>query len=154
MCVVFCLVGCCCCCCCCCFGLLGGFFVCFFVVVFVFVFCLFVFFLLVGCLTFQQHASVSQGRIYSDNCTRCHTEIKVAGPTFHLTQSQYTDTGPTSPSAALPMPGAWQGIHWSASYEVIGMKGVEANMYRNNRFLFVFSHSFFNDLLQSMCWII
>ena len=54
--------------------------------------------LLVGCLTSQQHASVSQGRICSDNCTCCHTEIEVADLTFHLTQSQYTDTGPTSPS--------------------------------------------------------
>ena len=55
--------------------------------------------LLVGCLTSQQQASVSQGRICSDNLTCCHTEIEVADPTFYLTQSQYTDTGPTSPSA-------------------------------------------------------
>ena len=54
---------------------------------------------LVGCLTSQQQASVSQGRICSDNFTCCHTEIEVADPTFYLTQSQYTDTGPTSPSA-------------------------------------------------------
>ena len=53
--------------------------------------------LFVGCLTSQQHASVSQGRICSDNVTYCHTEIEVAYQTFHLTQSQYTDTGPTSP---------------------------------------------------------
>ena len=53
---------------------------------------------LVGCLTSQQHTSVSQGRICSDNVTCCHTEIEVADQTFHLTQSQYTDTGPTSPS--------------------------------------------------------
>ena len=33
---------------------------------------------LVGCLTSQQHASVSQGRICSDNFTCCHTEIEVA----------------------------------------------------------------------------
>ena len=50
-------------------------------------------------LASQQHASVSQGRIYSDNCTCCHTEIEVADPTFYLTQSHYTDTGPTGPSA-------------------------------------------------------
>ena len=31
-----------------------------------------------GCLTSQQHASVSQGRICSDNCTCCHTETEVA----------------------------------------------------------------------------
>ena len=54
--------------------------------------------LFVGCLTSQQHASVSQGRICSDNFTCCHTEIEVADQTFYLTQSQYTDTGPTSPS--------------------------------------------------------
>ena len=50
--------------------------------------------LLVGCLTSQQHASVSQGRICSDNCTCYHTEIEIADQTFYLTQSQYTDTGP------------------------------------------------------------
>ena len=56
---------------------------------------------LLACLTSQQQASVSQGRVCSDNCTCCHTEIEVAGQTFHLTQSQYTDTRPTSPSADL-----------------------------------------------------
>ena len=66
-------------------------------------FCLFVFsisrlrfrtmfVLLVGCLTSQQHASESQGRICENNFTCCHTEIEVADQTFHLTQSQYTDT--------------------------------------------------------------
>ena len=48
--------------------------------------------LFVACLTSQQHASVSQGRICSDNFTCCHTEIEVADQTFYLTQSQYTDT--------------------------------------------------------------
>ena len=43
--------------------------------------------LLVGCLTSQQHATVSQGRICSDNFTCCHTEIEVADQTFYLTQS-------------------------------------------------------------------
>ena len=77
--------------------------------------------LLVGCLTSQQHASVSQGRMCTDNFTCCHTEIEVADQTFHLTQSQYTDTGPTSPSADPITPGAWQGSHWSANFEVTGM---------------------------------
>ena len=72
--------------------------------------------LFVGCLTSQQQASVSQGRICSDNCTRCHTEIEVADQTFYLTQSQYTDTGPTSPSTDPITPGAWQGSHWSANF--------------------------------------
>ena len=56
---------------------------------------------LVASLTSQQHASVTQGRICTDNFTCCHTEIEVADQTFYLTQSQYTDTGPTSPSADL-----------------------------------------------------
>ena len=62
--------------------------------------------LFVGCLTSQQQASVSQGRICSDNFTCCHTEIEVADQTVYLTQSQYTDTGPTSPSADPITPGA------------------------------------------------
>ena len=73
------------------------------------------FVLLVGCLSSQQHASVSQGRICTDNFTCCHTEIEAADQTFHLTQSQYTDTGPTSPSAEPITPGAWQGSNWSAN---------------------------------------
>ena len=71
--------------------------------------------LFVGCLTSQQQASVSQGRI----C--CHTEIEVADQTFYLTQSQYTDTGPTSPSDDPITPGAWKGSRWSVNFEVTGM---------------------------------
>ena len=78
-------------------------------------------YLFVGCLTSQQQASVSQGRICSDKFTFCHTEIEVADQTFYLTQSQYTDTGPTSPSADPITPGAWQGSHWSGNFEVTGM---------------------------------
>ena len=59
--------------------------------------------------------SISQGRICSDSLTCCHTEIEVADQTFYLTRSQYTDTGPTSPSADPRTPGAWQGSHWSAN---------------------------------------
>ena len=72
--------------------------------------------LLVGCLTSQQHASVSQGWICSDNFTYCHTEIEVADQTFHLTQSQYTDTRLTNPSADPITPGTWQGSHSSANF--------------------------------------
>ena len=72
--------------------------------------------LFLGCLSSQQHAIVSQGRICSDNFTCCHTEIEVADQTVYLTQSQYTDTGPTSPSADPITPGAWQGSHWSANF--------------------------------------
>ena len=71
--------------------------------------------LFVGCLTSQQQASVSQGRICTDNFTCCHTETEVADPTFYLTQSQYTDTGPTSPSADPITPGARQSSHRSAN---------------------------------------
>ena len=55
--------------------------------------------LFVGCLASQQHISLSQGRIYSDNCTCCHTELEVADQTLYLFKSQYTDTRRTSPSA-------------------------------------------------------
>ena len=76
--------------------------------------------LLVGCLTSLQHASVSKGQICTDNLTCCHTEIEVADHTFYLTQSQYTDTGPTSSCAEPIIPGVWQGSHWSVSFEVTG----------------------------------
>ena len=77
--------------------------------------------LLVGYLTSQQHANISQGPICSVNFTCCHTEIEVADQTFHLTQSQYTDNGPTSPRTDPITPGAWQGNHWSANFENTGM---------------------------------
>ena len=72
--------------------------------------------MLVGCSTSQQHASVSQGRICSDNFACCHTEIEVADQTFYLTQAQYTDTGPTSPSVDPITPGDWQVSNWSANF--------------------------------------
>ena len=77
--------------------------------------------LFVGCLTSQQHTCVSKGRICSDKFTCCHTETEAADQTFHLTQPQYTDTWPTSPSTDPIKPGAWQGSHWSANFEVTGM---------------------------------
>ena len=73
--------------------------------------------LFVGCLTSQQHASVSQVWICSDNLTCCHTEIEFADPTLHLIQSQYTDTGPASPSTDPVTPGS----HWSANFSITGM---------------------------------
>ena len=77
--------------------------------------------LFVGCLTSQQQASVSQGRICLDNFTCCHTETEIADQIFHLTPSQYIDTGPTSPSAYRVTPGAWQGRNWSGNFKVTGM---------------------------------
>ena len=69
----------------------------------------------------QQYASVSQGWICSDNFTCCHTEIEAADQTFYFTKSQYTDTGPTSPSADSITPGTWQVNCWSANFKVNGM---------------------------------
>ena len=80
------------------------------------------------CLTSWHYASVSRGQICSDNCMCCHTEIEVADQTFHLTQSQYTDTGPASPSTDPITPGAWQGSHWSANFEVTGMTQPKKNL--------------------------
>ena len=77
--------------------------------------------LLVGSLPSKRHASASQGRICSDNCTCCHTESGVADQVSYLTRSQYTDTGPTSPSADPTTPGAWQGSHWGVNIQVTGM---------------------------------
>ena len=53
------------------------------------------------CLTSLQHARVALGWICSDYFTCCHTETEVADQTVHLTQSQYTDNGPTSPALTL-----------------------------------------------------
>ena len=72
-------------------------------------------YLLVGCLTSQQHASVSQGRICSDNCTCCHTETEVAHQTFYLTQSVYwhwADQSQRWPYNARRLAGS----HWSANF--------------------------------------
>ena len=38
-----------------------------------------------------------------------------------LSQSQYTDAGPTSPSMDSITPGAWQGCHWSTNFKVTDM---------------------------------
>ena len=75
----------------------------------------------VGCLTSQQHATVSQGQICPHKFTCCHTEIEVADQTFRPTQSQFTDTGPTSPSTDPITPGAWHDSHRSANFEVTCM---------------------------------
>ena len=95
---------------------------------------------LIGCLMPKHHVSVSQGRICLDNCTCCHTEIKVEDQISSLIQSQYTDTGPTSPSTDPITPSAWQGSHWSFDFEVTGttrpgnipaQAGFEARIFRS-----------------------
>ena len=77
--------------------------------------------LVVGCLASPQHASISQGRICSHNCTHCHTEIEDANQTFYLTQSQYTDTGPIRPYDARRL------ARWPLEYQsyVPGMTDLE-----------------------------
>ena len=52
---------------------------------------------------------------------RAATLRHVADPTFYLTQSQFTDTRPSSASTDPISPGAWQGSHWSANFEVTSM---------------------------------
>ena len=60
--------------------------------------------------------------VWKDSIMLCNFgEIQVAEQTVYLNQSHYTDTGPTIPSADLILPGAWQGSHWSAHFEVTGM---------------------------------
>ena len=87
--------------------------------------------LLVDCVMSQQHDSVFQRRICSDNFTCCRTEIEVADQTFCLTQSQYTDTGLTSLRADPMTPGAWQGNHRGANSEITGMTrpGIEPGVH-------------------------
>ena len=56
--------------------------------------------------------------------TCCHTEIEVADQTVHLTQSQSTDTGPTSPSTDPITPGARQGSTACQVWHVVQRMGV------------------------------
>ena len=56
---------------------------------------------LFSCLTSQQHASVPQGRICSDNCTCCHTKIEVADQPFHLTSHSILPPGRPVPALTL-----------------------------------------------------
>ena len=75
----------------------------------------------VACLTSQQQASVSHGRICSDNCTCCHTEASCRSNVLSHPVTQYTDTETTSPSADPITQGVWQGSHWSINFQVTGM---------------------------------
>ena len=65
--------------------------------------------------------SVLQRQTCTNNCVCCHTKMKVAEQTCYLTQSQYTDPRPTSPSADPITPGAWQGSEHSAKFEATGI---------------------------------
>ena len=81
----------------------------------------FFFFFFAGWSTSQEHASVSKGRICSDNCTCLHTEREVADQTCHLTQSQYTDTRSANLSAYPTSADACQGRLWIINFKVTGM---------------------------------
>ena len=81
---------------------------------------------LLACLMSQQHADVSKGQLCSHSCTCCNSEIDVADPTFYLTQSQYTDTRPTSPSTDPMMPGAWQGSRFECQFLSQWFEGLAA----------------------------
>ena len=54
---------------------------------------------------------VSRRQICLVSCTCPHIEKEAADQTCHLTQSQCTGTGPTSPGADPVTPGTWQGSH-------------------------------------------
>ena len=78
--------------------------------------------MLVGCLSSQQPAKCISGTdFFSENSTCCRTETEAADQTFYLTQSQYTDTGPTSSSADPVTPGVWRGSRRSTNFEITGM---------------------------------
>ena len=79
--------------------------------------------LFVGCLlNIPATQYVSQGHISSDNSTCCHTQnLQKKTTTFYLTQPQYTDIGPTSPSVDPIMPNAWHGKNLSTNFEVTGI---------------------------------
>ena len=76
--------------------------------------------LLVGCLASQLHASVSQGRICSDNWKCCHTDIKLQIKLSNSTSHSILTLA--NQSQCWPTPGAWQGSHRSAIFfKVTGM---------------------------------
>ena len=77
--------------------------------------------------TAQQPTSVSQGGGGGEGggsaqmIVRAVTLRQVTDPTFYLTHTQYTDTGPTSPSTDPIPPGDCQGSHWGANVDVTGV---------------------------------
>ena len=80
------------------------------------------FYLLLVCFHFSWllNVPVSQGQIYCDHSMCCHTETEVTDQTCYPTQSQHTDTSPTSPSTEPITPGTRQGSHNRASFDVSG----------------------------------
>ena len=74
-----------------------------------------------GWLVTQRPSNTLQGRTYSHSCPNCHAEIKAAKQTCSFTQSQYTDTGPTSPSVDPVAPDAQEGSNLTTNVEFTGM---------------------------------
>ena len=72
-------------------------------------------------LNFPAISSCISGRGLPRQFTCCHSGIEAVYQTFFLTQSQHTDTRPTSPSPDQIKPGTWQGSHWSVIFKVSGM---------------------------------
>ena len=79
--------------------------------------------LLVDCLSSQEHAKAFQGRICSDICTCCHTDMEVADQLCSLTQSQIywrrpsqSDHSPYKASSLAEQPRQYQCLsHWYGS---------------------------------------
>ena len=71
--------------------------------------------------TSQQHASVSQGRICSDNLRAATLRQKLQ--TKLSTSPSHSILTPGRPVASTDpiTPGAWQGSHWSANFNVTDM---------------------------------
>ena len=67
--------------------------------------------LFVGCLASQQHASVSPGRICSDNFTCSRTETEVADQLSTSPSHSILAPGRPVPALTLKTPGACQGSH-------------------------------------------
>ena len=96
--------------------------------------------LLVGCLASQQQASVSQGRICTDNFTCCHTEIEVADQTFYLTQSSIPTPGRPVPVLTLQRqaPGRvatgvliLKSLVWLDPEKILAQAGFEPGIFRS-----------------------
>ena len=75
----------------------------------------------VGCLFACCPSNILAYLRYGSAQTIARAEIEIADQTFYLTQAQYTDTWPSSPSTDPIPPGTWQGSHWSANFEVTGL---------------------------------
>ena len=72
--------------------------------------------LVVGCLTSQPHASISQERVCTGSSKCCHTETGVTDQTCYLIQSQYADNCPTILCTDPMTPAARGRNHWSTNF--------------------------------------